>query len=55
MKQQSLTSLTHWPDGFICGCCGRQKGWLLQARTGKIVSTINANLRQAIYKGPPWR
>ena len=21
-----------WPDGFICGCCGHRKGWLLQTR-----------------------
>jgi Bestrophin, RFP-TM, chloride channel/Transposase zinc-ribbon domain len=33
-KQSCLQSLIkqRWPDGFICGRCGHQKGWLLQTR-----------------------
>lgn len=26
---QALIKL-RWPDGFVCGCCGHRKGWLLQ-------------------------
>jgi Transposase zinc-ribbon domain/ISXO2-like transposase domain len=28
---QALIKL-RWPDGFVCGCCGHPKGWLLQTR-----------------------
>lgn len=28
---QALIKL-RWPDGFVCGCCGHRKGWLLQTR-----------------------